>query len=162
MNRGRVSLLTALATLALHAAAARAEPPVDDLQVVPPDPDPNFQVNTSLSGRRYSISDSPGVPDTSGSQEALSMTVIAYGTPLHDDESPYSLQPFMQRENTFSMSLSGGHFDTANPYGGVDRTEWSTGVGASFDAYLKRWLAVFGGASYGYFDLRDAVAVRLQ
>jgi hypothetical protein len=66
----------------------------------------------------------------------------------------------MQRENTFTVSVRGGRFDTANPYGGVDRTEWFTGVGAAFDAYLKPWFAVFGGASYSYFDLHDVDAAQ--
>jgi hypothetical protein len=155
MNPSPMPLLAAIAALVVSGAPARAEPPPDDTVALAPNPDPNFQVNTALSGRRYSISDTPEVPNTSGSQETLSMAIVAFGTPLHDDDSPYSLQPFTQRENTISISVDGGHFDTANAFGGVDRTEWYTGVGVGFDTYVKRWLAVFAGASYGYFDLHD-------
>jgi hypothetical protein len=53
------------------------------------------------------------------------------------------------------MSVSTGRFDTANQFGGVDRTEWYVGAGAGFDAYVKRWFAVFADASYDYYDLHD-------
>ena len=94
MNRGLVFLLAGIAALVVRSAPARAEPPADDLRALAPDPDPNFQINTTLSGRRYSISDNPGVPDTSGNQETLSMAIVAYGTPLHDDDGS-GLTPFV-------------------------------------------------------------------
>jgi len=155
MHRVWRGLLVAVATLVAPAAHAQDEPPAAGLQSAGPDREPNFQVNSSLSGTRYSLSNIPGVPTTSGNQETLSMELIAFGAPLHDDDSPYSLQAFMQRENTFTLSVRGGRFDTANPFGGVGRTEWFAGVGGGFSAYLKPWFAVFGGASYEYFDLHD-------
>jgi hypothetical protein len=155
MRRLWRGLLVAAATLVAPAAHAQDEPPAAELQNVVPDQDPNFQVNSSLSATRYSLSYSPAGPDTSGNRETLSMEMIAFGAPLHDDDSPYSLQAFMQREDTFTLSVTGGRFDTANPYGGVDRTEWFTGVGGAFHAYLKPWFILFGGASYGYFSLHD-------
>ena len=155
MHRVGGALLATAATLVAAAAHAQGEPPAAELQNAGPDQEPNFQVNSSLSGTRYSLSNSPGVPGTSGNQETLSMEMIVFGAPLHDDDSPYSLQAFMQRENTVTLSVRGGRFDTANPYGGADRTEWFTGVGGAFDAYLKPWFALFGGASYEYFDLHD-------
>ena len=148
-------LLATAATLVTAAAHAQDEPPAAEPQNVGPDQDPNFQVNSSVSGKRYALSNTTGGPSTSGGQGTLSMELIAFGAPLHDDDAPYSVQAFMQRENTFTLSVSGGRFDTANPYGGVDRTEWYTGVGGAFDAYLRPWFAVFGGASYEYFDLHD-------
>ena len=155
MHRVAGGLLATAAALIVAAAHAQDAPPAAELQSPVPEQEPNFQVNSSLSGTRYSLSYSPGGPSTSGNQEALSMEIIAFGAPLHDDDSPYSLQAFMQREDTFTLTVRGGRFDTANPYGGVDRTEWSTGVGGAFDAHLKPWFVVFGGASYGYFDLHD-------
>jgi len=148
-------LLAGVATLIARTAHGQADPPAAEAPGVVADQDPNFQVDSSLSGRWYSLSNTPGVPNTSGHQEQLSMELIAFATPLRDDDSPYSLQPFMQREETFTLSLSGGRFDTANPYGSVDRTEWFTAVDGAFDAYLAPWFAVFAGASYGYFDLHD-------
>ncbi len=155
MHRVGGGLLIAAATLVVAAAHAQDEPPTAEPQNVAPDQDPNFQVNSSLSGGRYSLSYGPGGPSTSGDQATLSMGMIVFGAPLHDDDSPYSVQAFMQRENTVTLSVGVGRFDTANPYGGVDRTEWSTGVGGAFDEYLKPWFVVFGGASYGYFQLHD-------
>jgi hypothetical protein len=160
VNRIGGRLLATAATLVAAAAHAQDAPPAAELQSAGPDQEPNFQVNSTLSGTRYALSYSPGGPDTSGNREALSMEMIAFGAPLHDDDSPYSLQAFMQRENRFTLSVNGGRLDTANPYGGVDRTEWFTGVGGAFDAYLKPWFAVFGGASYEYFDLHDVNAAQ--
>ena len=93
--------------LVAAAAHAQDEPVVAELQNVGPDQDPNFQVNSSLSGTQYSLSNIPGVPDTSGDRATLSMELIAFGAPLHDDDSPYSLQAFMQRENTVTVSVTG-------------------------------------------------------
>jgi hypothetical protein len=154
MTRGSVALLVGIAALVVRGAPARAET-ADDVRTVASDHDPNFQVNGTVSGTIYSILNPPGTPGTSGNRETLSMNLIAFETPLHNDDSPYSLQAFMQRESTFSMSVTGGRFDTANQFGGVDRTEWYTGAGAGFDAYVKRWLAMFVSTSYEYFDLHD-------
>jgi hypothetical protein len=154
MARGSVALLAGIAALVVRGLPARAEPS-DDARAVGADQDPNFQFNGTMTGTLYSISPPPGIPRTSGNQETLSMNLIAFETPLHDDDSPYSLQAFAQRENTLSMSSTSGRFDTANQFGGVDRTEWYAGAGAGFDAYVKRWFALFASASYEYFDLQD-------
>jgi len=154
MTRGWLALLAGSAAFVVRGAPARAET-VDDVRAAAADPEPNFEVDGALTGTHYSISQPAGVPGTSGNQETLSMNLTAFATPLHDDDSPYSLQAFTQRESTFSMSIASGHFDTANQFGGVDRTEWYAGAGAGFNAYVKRWLAVFAGASYDYFDLHD-------
>lgn len=163
-NRGVVAFLAGIGVLALRGAAAEAQVEVEGQDVPPPgavestlgpDQDPNFQVDASLSVTRYAITYPLRVPGTSGSQEGASTTLVAFGRPLRDDDAPYSLQRFLQRENTVSFSISGGHFDTANQAGGADRTEWYGGLGASFDAYLKRWFALFGGVSYDYFALSD-------
>ena len=160
MSRRRVAFLAGVATLVVRGASAQAqdeppEAPAAGVQAVGLDQDPNFQVDTTVTATRYSLSYPPGVPGTTGSQETLSTTVVAFATPLQDDDAPYTLQPFTQREDRFSFSMSGGHFDTANPYGGPDRTQWNGGLSAGFDAYVKRWLVVFAGASYGYFSLSD-------
>lgn len=148
-------MLAGAAALVVPCALARAQAPAEELRTAGADEEPDFQVDSAASGGWYSLAYPPGSPSTHGNREALSMSLTAFEVPLRDDDSPYTLQPFMQRESSFTLSFSGGRFDTTNPYGGVDRTEWNAGIGASFDAYLKRWLAVFGGASYGYFDLHD-------
>src|SRR5437868_10506115 len=106
MHRGWGGLLVAAATLVAHAVHAQDEPPVAEAQNVAPDQEANFQVNSSLSGTRYSLSNTTGGPGTSGDQATLAMELIAFGAPLHDDDSPYGLQPFMQRENRFTLSVS--------------------------------------------------------
>jgi hypothetical protein len=156
-----VALLVGIAALVGRGAPAAAEdPPVGEVQASAPDLDPNFEVDSMLSVSRYAFSNVPGAPGTSGNQETLSTNMTTFATPLRDDDSPYSIQGYMQRESTFSLSLNGGRFDTANPYGGPDQTEWYTGLEADFDAYAKRWLAVFGGASYEYSDLHNGGAAR--
>ena len=154
MTRGWVALLAGLAALVVRGAPARAQT-AEDVQAVAADQDPNFEVQGTVSGTHYSISPPPGTLGTSGNREGLSMNLIAFQRPLQDDDSPYSLQGFMQRESTFSMSVNTGRFDTANQFGGVDRTEWYVGAGAGFNAYVKRWFAVFAEASYDYYDLHD-------
>jgi hypothetical protein len=155
MNRRFAAWLVAAAALAARGARAQTEPPAAEAETVSADEEPNYELDSALSGTWYSLSYPPGVPPTSGNQETLSLNVIAFQTPLRDDDSPYSLQPFMQRENTFTLSLVAGRFDTANQFGGVDRTEWYSGLGVAVDAYLKRWFAVFARASYEYFELHD-------
>jgi hypothetical protein len=86
-------------------------------------------------------------------QESLNTQVIGFLAPLHDDGAPYSLQPFLQRESTFAVSLAGGHFDTHNPLGGPDPTDWWASLSAGGDLYLERWLAVFASVGYQYDDL---------
>jgi hypothetical protein len=159
MTRGSVALLAGIAAFAVRGVPAQAET-ADDVRAVAAEQEPNFEVDGALTGTRYSISQPAGVPGTSGNRETLSMNLTAFETPLHDDDSPYSLQAFTQRKSTFSMSVNSGRFDTANQFGGVDRTEWYAGAGAGFDAYVKRWLAVFASASYDYFDLHDVDLVQ--
>jgi hypothetical protein len=154
MTRGWVALLAGLAALVVRGAPARAQT-ADDVRAVAADQDPNFEVQGTASGTHYALSPPPGTPGTSGNREGLSMNLIAFQRPLRDDDWPYSLQAFAQRENRFSISVAAGHFDTANALGGVDRTQWDAGAGAAFNAYLKRWFIVFADVSYAYFDLHD-------
>ena len=119
MIRRLATLLTGIATLTVGGVSPKADTS-DDLRFVAPDSDTAFEVHGSLSGTHYSISDQPARPDTSGNSEALSMNLIAFGTPLHDDDSPYSLQAFEQRKNTFALSATSGRFDTASQLGGMD------------------------------------------
>jgi hypothetical protein len=119
------------------------------------EPDPSWQVNTSLSGNRYSIQNVAPSFSTDGTGEDVDFTMTRFLSPLRDDGAPYSLEPFLQRTSTWSVSLDGNHFSTHNPFGGPDRTEWGGGIGGSFDVYVRRWLALNGGLGYGYSALND-------
>jgi hypothetical protein len=130
--------------LALCGAVARAEPPVES----------RYQVNGSLSGGWVSISNPSG---TSATQEAMSVELTLFRTLLQDDESPYSLQPFMQRESTLSLSTDIGRFEQALS-GNVYRTWFYATAGAKADAYLKQWFAVFASASYAYSEVGGDVS----
>ena len=81
------------------------------------------------------------------------MNLIAF-QPLQDDDYRNRCRVHAVGKHV-SMSVNTGRFDTANQFGGVDRTEWWVGAGAGFNAYVKRWFAVFGEASYDYYDPHD-------
>lgn len=117
-------------------------------------PDPNWDLGASLSGRRYAIqSNSPGSRAIDGTAEALGLELVRFLVPLRDDGAPYTLQPFLQRMNTFSVSVDAGHFTTNEPTG--DRTDWEGGVGAGVDLYAQRWLNIAASLSYSYDVLHD-------
>jgi hypothetical protein len=81
---------------------------------------------------------------------------MGFLAPLRDDGSPYSLQPFLQRMSTLSLTLGGGHFTTHNPLGGTDRTDSDGVLAGEINIYLRRWLAVTAGIAHGYDVLHDA------
>jgi hypothetical protein len=119
------------------------------------EPDPSWQVNTSLSAGRYSIGSVTPNASTDGLALNLEFRLRRYFAPLRDDAAPYSLQPFLQRASSWSLTLDGGHFSTRNPFGGQDRTDWNGGVSGAVDAYVRRWLILNGGFGYGFSALRD-------
>jgi hypothetical protein len=119
------------------------------------EPDPDWEVDSSLTGRRYTFQDPAPNPSTDGLAFDLDFGLTRYFAPLRDDGAPYSLQPFLQRSSIWSLSLDGGRISTRNPFGGQDRTEWDSGISTSIDAYVRRWLALNGGVGYGNASLRD-------
>ncbi|HVZ73654.1 MAG TPA: hypothetical protein VHJ20_14845 [Polyangia bacterium] len=115
------------------------------------EPDPSWQVNTSFSGRRYSLDYTAPTPSsTSGTGEAVGLEVTRFFAPLHDDGAPYSLEPFLQRASSWSLSIDGSHLTTNHPFGGPSSTDWSGGISTSVDVYVKRWLILNGGVSTSY------------
>lgn len=119
------------------------------------DPDPSMQVNTSLSGSRYSLQSTSPTPSTYGTTQDLTFSLTRFLAPLRDDGAPYSLRPFLQRSSRWSIGLGGRHLATQNPFGRQDRTGWNGGVSGSLDVYVKRWLALNGGLGYGHSTLHD-------
>lgn len=117
--------------------------------------DPECQLDTTLSGRAYSIQNVVPSPEVHGTAEQLSLETVDFLVPLHDDGAPYSLRPFLQRTSTVSFSIGGGHFATHNPFGGPDRTELSGGASGAVNIYVRRWLALTGGLAYDYYVLHD-------
>lgn len=118
-------------------------------------PDPSWETEAALIGRRYSIrNDQPG-PAFDGAAEGFDITVLGFRTPLRDDGAPYSLQPFLQRTSLWTVAFDSGHIATHNPFGGDDPTTWNVGAGATFDVYVRRWLAVTGSLAYGFSAFRN-------
>jgi hypothetical protein len=145
----------ALALLALSAVARAADDPEDAGHSRAPDP--SWQLDSSVSGRKYSIQSVAPGPSVGGTAEQLGLTLVSFQAPLQDDGSPYSLEPFLQRTSQWSVGFGGGHFATHNPLGGPDRTDWNASVSGAVDVYVKRWLAVTGGLAYGYNALHDGI-----
>jgi hypothetical protein len=116
--------------------------------------DPIWQLNGTLVGQKYAY-DYPTSVSNDGLQLNLEVELVKYDAPLRDDGAPYSLQPFLQYRSSWSVSVDGGHFDTRNPLGGEDRTDWSGGFSASVNRYVKGGLALTGGVNYGFDVLHD-------
>lgn len=116
-------------------------------------PDPIWELVSSLSGRRYATPGSGGSREVDGLAEALTAELVSFMAPLRDDDAPYSLQPFLQRMNTWSVSVTAGHFSTSYPL--IARTDWDAGFGAGVGFYPRPWLNVAGSLGYTYDELRD-------
>jgi hypothetical protein len=118
-------------------------------------PDTSWDLSSSLSGRRYAIrSNFGGGGEIDGTGEALAVELVHYLAPLHDDGAPYSLQPFLQRMNTFSVTVGASHFLTSSPF--ADRSDWDGSLAASVEFYPRRWLNVAASLGYTYDALHDA------
>ena len=119
-------------------------------------PDTRWELDTSVSGRRYAIRGPvPGGAEVDGMGERLRVELVSFLTPLRDDGAPYSLQSFLQRANSFAIDVDAGHFATDNPQGFMPRTDWDASVGGGVDFYARRWLDLFASTSYDYDALRD-------
>jgi hypothetical protein len=116
----------------------------------------NWQVDTTLSGRAYSIRDATiASGDVAGQAGSGQVGMTYFLEPVSDDGAPRSLQPFLQRASTVVVSLGAGHFVTHNPGAGVDRTDWSAAVSQGADLYLTRMWALSLGFTYAYDVLQD-------
>jgi hypothetical protein len=144
--------LATFGMLSLAGASEDGEPALDRLA---PEPDPSWQIDTTLSARKYSLQYAEASPSTYGTGMDLDVDLIRFMAPLRDDGAPYSLQPFLQRSSQWSLSLDGTHFSTHNPFGGDDRTDWIGGISGALDAYVKPWLALTAGLGYGVSVLHD-------
>jgi hypothetical protein len=114
-----------------------------------------WQLDAGLLGTLYTIHYLPPDLYVKGNRVNGSLTASRAFEPVVDDSAPRSLQPFLQRASTFSVSLGGSGFVTRAPFGGENRTDAALGVGAGLDVYLARFLAVTGGIGYGYDVLAD-------
>ena len=151
MNRTLLAFLLSEVASGWWLSSARGAD--DPLALTAREPDPTWEVDTSLVGKSYSIQ----LPQsqTGGFQEGANLSFTQYLAPLRDDGSPYSLRSFLQRTSALSLSLGVGHFATHNPFGAPDRTDTSGSVGGGLNIYLKRWLAVTGSVGYEYDTLHD-------
>ncbi len=73
-----------------------------------------------------------------------------YDERLSDDGAPYSLQPFLQRTSTLTVSVGGSAFSTSAPFLPTSLTGQGLSAGIGFDRYLPGILALSGSASIGY------------
>ena len=145
--------LVAMVVVVLAARNARAndfEEP--GTRVAARAPDTSWDLSSSLSGRRYALTYRGG-GELDGTGEALTLELARYLAPLRDDGASRTLQPFLQRMNTFSVDVAARHFSTSGPI--MDRTDWNGGLGAGVDFYARPWLNVAAGLSYSYDVLHD-------
>jgi hypothetical protein len=150
VNRSLLALLLGAAVSGSWPAPARADLPV---VVAPSEPDPSWEMNTSLWGRRDAFQ-YPQV-QANQTQEGLIMNGTRFLTPLRDDGAPYSLRPFLQRTSSILLSADIGHSSMPNPYGGPDRTATWENVDGAVDIYVKRWLALAASLDYEHDALHD-------
>lgn len=120
-----------------------------------PEPEPSWQVNASFSGSRYSLQNAAPTPSTDGTGLDVDFDVRRFFAPLRDDGAPYSLQPFLQRSSSWTLSVDGTHSSTRDPLGGPARTYWAGGISGGLDVYIRRWLIVDAGLGYGRGVLHD-------
>jgi hypothetical protein len=162
-HRVAASAAATLLALASPDAEAQAGPgrdmftiaaPADPAEPPPPPPPPGpvhrWEINGSLSGAFNSYT-SMSIPYASGNQFTGVLGVTHYLQPLVDDGAPRSLEPYLQRMSTLSLSANAGGWTTnqSNPttfsfgdtYGGVS---------AGFNVYATPVLAFTGSFAYGY------------
>jgi hypothetical protein len=142
--RGLLSAGVSLAFALPPAAAAAAD-----------EPEPSWQFDSSILGQKYSLAYTGLGANVDGTAEQVELELVRFLTPLRDDGSPYSIQPFLQRTSRWWLTFDGGHFATHNPFGNPDRTDWNGSVAGSVDAYLHTHLALTGNLAYRYDTLHD-------
>jgi hypothetical protein len=147
------------------AGASRSAAPSEPPAVEPPPPadaarlGPKFsswQIDGTVTGGVYFISES--AIDLDGARASASLAVTRFLKPVLRDDAPISLQPFLQRAGSVSLSLIGGGFVTDDPFA-RDRTDLYVGPRLGADVYLAHFLALTASGSY-YFDALDDVGVR--
>jgi hypothetical protein len=151
VNRTALAFLLGGVASGWWLASARAAD--DPLALTAREPDPTWEMDTSLSGRSYSLQ-YPQV-QTGGFQEGAGLTFTQFLAPLRDDGSPYTLRSFLERTGSLSMSVGVGHLSTHNPFQDSTRTATWGDVSGGLNIYVKRWLAVTAGLDYDYDSIHD-------
>jgi hypothetical protein len=122
---------------------------------LPPPPPPratsSWEISAALAGTIYSIHDTTSFAgsDLGGNRARGSLGAVSYLTPVVDDDSPRSLQPFLQRVSTVSASLGGGGFVTRAPFGSDNGDRW-VDASAGVDVYVSRYVALAASFAYEY------------
>lgn len=78
------------------------------------------------------------------------MEAVYFLTPVTDDATPRSLQPFLQRTGALYATASGGGFSTSASTGPGERNFSYLQVSAGFNVYVGRYVELHGGGAYTY------------
>lgn len=115
-----------------------------------------WQLDATLLGGLYSIDhDDSRRPDQQGYRASGRLQGTRFLGPVVDDGAPRSLQPFLQRAGSLSLSVGGRGFVTRNAFRLQNRTDAALSAGVSCNVYVARFLALTGGLGYGYDTLHD-------
>jgi hypothetical protein len=88
--------------------------------------------------------------DAHGAAGDAGVTLEIFAHRVRDDDTPLSLQPFLQRAGTVWISASGGGLALDN--GSLSLRERSGGASAGFDLHVHPWVALTGSFGSGGFD----------
>src|SRR5262249_22726850 len=77
-----------------------------------------------------------------------------------DDSTPRSLQPFLQRASTLTVSAYVAGYDTAPMPDGQNYHERQGGISIGLDMYVRRYLAVWGDVRMDAVTLTSITAWR--
>ncbi|HEY4120503.1 MAG TPA: hypothetical protein VGM56_21710 [Byssovorax sp.] len=94
-----------------------------------------------------------GVSETSTHGQGV-LEVTRFVAPVVDDDAPRTLQPFLQRASTVSVSVNAGGFFTRLPGNEGAETDVNVAASAFADVYVTRFLALTAGFSYRYDDVQ--------
>ena len=113
-----------------------------------------------MSGSAYTIhykANGSAAPAQHGNRDSVYLAPLVFLSPVIDNDAPRSLQPFLQRTSTFSVSVSRGGFATRYGNGAFTRTYSSMGADVGVDTYLTRQFALTGRIGYAYGVLDDVI-----
>lgn len=141
--------------------APTPEPSTDHIRSSIPDrtlrwkaPPARYEVSGSLSGSVFSLVYGAG-GELNGNRASIWISPEYFLSPVLDDGTPRSQQPFLQRTGSVWLNVGAGGFETRVPQAPTDRTSTFFYGGAGTDVYLTRVLALMLGGGYRRSTLDD-------